>query len=109
MAKVKNSFEPYKFIMVHIGKKLLNNIFSGDKRRVESKKKGSFLLVGNCLFKKSGDCPSVLSDNCLICYLMIFITSSMLRLNGPLCSSLMVHMAAANFPASTGLAPCRRL
>ena len=36
-------------------------------------------------------------------------TSWMVRLNGPLCSSLMVHMAAANFPASTGLAPCRRL
>lgn len=36
-------------------------------------------------------------------------TSWMVRLNGPLCSSLMVHMAAANLPASTGLAPCRRL
>ena len=58
---------------------------------------------------KVGIVPSVFSDDCLICYLIIFITSSMLRLNGPLCSSLMVHMAAANFPASTGLAPCRRL
>ena len=91
-------------MQVHNGpymEKLLNNIFSEGKRRVNSKKKGSFLHVGNCLSLQSGDCP--------VCYLMIFITSSMVRLNGPLCSSLMVHMAAANLPASTGLAPCRRL
>ena len=36
-------------------------------------------------------------------------TSWMVRLNGPLCSSLMVHMAAANLPASKGDAPCSLL
>ena len=40
--------------MVHIGKKLLNNMFSGDKRSVESKKKAVSCLLETAFFLKVG-------------------------------------------------------
>ena len=65
-----------------------------------------FLKQGGLIMK--GGKKYLNLDNRTGNYLIIFLMSLMVRSKGPECSSFRVHMAAANFPASSHPIPCER-